>query len=739
LKRTRVHYPDEGLGVDNPFHLWQASVYATKYARQIAAQMYGTAPVHGYVNGCSGGGLRTAVHLENAPDLFAGAVPQAWGLNQRPNWSIYGLATTLLRDKLPEIIDAAEVGGSGDIYRGLNPQQRAALETMYGLGWPRQAASQMQFGWAQAPFSLYNVMDADPQYYKDFWEQPGYLGRDDSKEVEPLVIDTTLTVERTVTQREMRAQGTARSSADTATFGAEAGTATESRPAAILNYPGDLRDLFMAKATILSGPDAGKSMYLSGRREKMMLPFTARAPYAFTNVKAGETIRVDNRDWIAYMYYHRYGLQALTAKLQLQTPKFSLMFPEHRAIMKPDGKPIYPQRTAATGWYPGLNGTFTDKMIMLSGTADEPIWPTQMTPYERMVRRHLGAKVDETYRFWWLDHVPHCSGPLEGPRSTRTVPNTGVVAQAIRDVVRWAEEGVAPAASITYHYADDNALVLAPTAKERRGIQPVVTLAVNGGVRAEVRAGTPVTLTASAEVPAGSGTIVRAQFDFDGQGTWPQARRCERVVANVDDLSDTRVHEARDLLPGDPRRLTPPGRGRPRRADLQPRAGQGSGKVGCQRSWPLNRKCWLITGGCYGPGVVHGAHFPWSLGWPSWRTAARGRRQRAAAVSASRHRPALQLSTYGHACRSGCLLRHRDALTPARRWGCSSWSAGDGGVGDETEGQASPDAGRRLRRRGREDHVGRICHSTSGSNRRQELPRSDPAGTGISFCSLLDD
>ena len=278
----------------------------------------------------------------------------------------------------------------------------------------------------------------------------------------------------------------------------------------------------MSKVTITTGPDAGKTMYVSGIRDGVVMPFIARAAYVFDNVKAGDKIQVDNRDWIAYMFYHRYGLEALTKKLGLQTREHALMFPEHRALMGKDGKPLYPQRDIPTGWYPGLNGKFKGKMILITGVSDEPIWPTQMTPYERMIRQNLGAAVDDQFRFWWLDHVPHCSGPLEGPRSTREANAMGLTAQALRDVLRWVEEGVAPAPSMAYQYAEDNQLVLPSNANERKGIQPVVNLQANGGARADVRVGTAVQFTANAEVPPGGGSIVRVDWDFDGEGSWPE-------------------------------------------------------------------------------------------------------------------------------------------------------------------------------------------------------------------------
>jgi hypothetical protein len=55
-----------------------------------------------------------------------------------------------------------------------------------------------------------------------------------------------------------------------------------------------------------------------------------------------------------------------------------------------------------------------------------------------------------------------------------------------------------------------------PKADARKGIQPVVDLKVNGGVRAEVAAGQPLTFSATIEVPRNTGKIVAVEWNFEG-------------------------------------------------------------------------------------------------------------------------------------------------------------------------------------------------------------------------------
>jgi hypothetical protein len=64
-------------------------------------------------------------------------------------------------------------------------------------------------------------------------------------------------------------------------------------------------------------------------------------------------------------------------------------------------------------------------------------------------------------------------------------------------------------------------VILSPDAAQRRGIQAVIAVTVNGGERAEVAVGEAVDLQLRATVPPGAGTIISADWDFDGTGLFP--------------------------------------------------------------------------------------------------------------------------------------------------------------------------------------------------------------------------
>src|SRR3546814_980749 len=75
----------------------------------------------------------------------------------------------------------------------------------------------------------------------------------------------------------------------------------------------------------------------------------------------------------------------------------------------------------------------------------------------------------------------------------------GALQQGLRDLAAWVEKGVRP--SSTQYRVDDAQVVLPDNAERRGGIQPVITLQANGGVRADVAVGATVSFGARIDVP----------------------------------------------------------------------------------------------------------------------------------------------------------------------------------------------------------------------------------------------
>ena len=106
------------------------------------------------------------------------------------------------------------------------------------------------------------------------------------------------------------------------------------------------------------------------------------------------------------------------------------------------------------------------------------------------------------------------------------------------DLIDWVENGAEPSGT-SYTFADGQ-VRLPPSAAERGGIQPVASATANGATRAEMKAGEPVTLTVTAAVPPGTGTIISVEWDFDGTGTYPS--RHEGIDGTAAELTVSTTH-----------------------------------------------------------------------------------------------------------------------------------------------------------------------------------------------------
>jgi hypothetical protein len=171
---------------------------------------------------------------------------------------------------------------------------------------------------------------------------------------------------------------------------------------------------------------------------------------------------------------------------------------------------------------------------------DQDAFPWQADWYRSKVKSHLGTHLDDHFRLWFTDHALH--GDQEQQEdSSRTVSYLGVLHQALRDLSAWVERDVEPPASTRYRVIDGQVLV-PPTAAERKGVQPVVALAANGGERAVVKAGDPVDFEGTISVPPGAGRVSRAAFDFECAGRYVD----EAILEPVDDTGAVvRVRAAR--------------------------------------------------------------------------------------------------------------------------------------------------------------------------------------------------
>ena len=143
--------------------------------------MYGEHRPYGYCYGGSGGGYKTMSCMENT-DVWDGGVPFIIGSPMSlPNvFAVQAHAMRILWEKFPQIVDAVDPGGSGDMYAGLSAEEREALEEVTRMGFPPRAwfdVKRIAQGYTGVWSMLgNNMIKYDPEYFEDFWNVPGYLG-----------------------------------------------------------------------------------------------------------------------------------------------------------------------------------------------------------------------------------------------------------------------------------------------------------------------------------------------------------------------------------------------------------------------------------------------------------------------------------------------------------------------------------------------------------------------------------
>ncbi len=156
------------------------------------------------------------------------------------------------------------------------------------------------------------------------------------------------------------------------------------------------------------------------------------------------------------------------------------------------------------------SGRFAGKMVVFECLDGRGRYPWQAAWYDDLVHEVQGPEADERFGLWMVDNAMHMN-PTGVPGDQRPVRTTHIVA--------WVEHGLPAPASTSYDVVDGQVSVPARAA-DRKGIQPTVEVTADGGARTEVAAGAEVTFSALIEVPPGTGTVVAAEWDFDGSGEY---------------------------------------------------------------------------------------------------------------------------------------------------------------------------------------------------------------------------
>jgi hypothetical protein len=488
---------------------YRVNAAAAKYSRTLAARMYGDKRIYGYLYGGSGGAYQVISALQNSRGIWDGGIPFVMGCPHAipNNFTVRIHALRMLKDKFPQIMDAIEPGGSGDMYAGLNAEERGALKEATSMGFPPR-------GWFDyrtlngGPLALVAgyVPALDPAYVDDFWSKPGYLGTDPSSSVAAARIryDTTIVSATPGMLMQVKLSGVPEGDLTGADLVIMSGPATGKR-VSMIDLASGMAGLGgrPVQAVPLADQDAASTVGVLG--------FGAD-PAALASLVPGVKVRIDNSLYLALQTFHRH---------QVPPPEFHAW----DQFCDPDGKPIYPQREVLVGPIGNFNGAgslpdgrFNGKMIVMENLMDIDALPWQADWYRQKVQE---AGCASNFRLYFIDHADHVGRPKES-RATHLVDYNGALQQLLRDLAAWVERGVEPPPETRYR-VEDSQIVVPALASDRRGIQPVIDLQLNGGKRVEVKVGQLLNFTAAVEAPPGSGSILSAEWDFDGKGAYPYA------------------------------------------------------------------------------------------------------------------------------------------------------------------------------------------------------------------------
>jgi len=497
--------------------IYHSNAAVAEYSRIAAASLYGEHRPYGYVYGGSGGGFKSMDCIERT-NAFDGAVPYVIGSPVAiPNcFTVRVHALRILRNKLPQIVEALEPGGSGDMYAGLNDEERAALEEVTRFGFPpRSWFAYDAIGDGSLPVLAPGVAMRDPEYFQDFWSKPGYLGADPNSSASRDRIQFRSVVKRVfIPGVSEQIEVDSRNGVDDAWQKLLSDGGGEEKAWIELEEVPAGDNLYLAGINIIleSGQAKGRRMLLgamAGNRLIIGMTFGMNdLPEVLGQIQAGDRVCLDNSDYIAIQSYHRHCVP----------DKEFTVWDQYR---DENGDPLYPQRSATIfkDVASGQSGKIQGKVIVVEALLDESALPWQADWYRRRVAKANRGDETDIFRLWYIDTCFH-DFRATTIDNLHLVPYLGALQQALLDLSAWVERGVDPIPTSNYK-VEDGQVIVPETAFERGGVQPVVTLLANGSICAYVKAGEEVSFEAAAEVPPLAGTLTKAEWSFEGEQDFP--------------------------------------------------------------------------------------------------------------------------------------------------------------------------------------------------------------------------
>ena len=398
-------------GAADPTLCWKASAAVAEHSRKFVMDLYGVGRPYGYVYGGSGGGYKSMACIENT-DAWDGACPFVIGSPvSLPNTiTMHVQGQRRLRHAFGKIVDALDVGGSGDPYENLSDSEAAMLKELTQMGLPPKVWFVEAYGMVDPgslPVLTPGVKMADPTYFTDFWTVPGYLGADpDSEEVKDR-LQFTGKVKSVHLPNEESQEAGGQNGVDDAwrkqlTSGNGAWIELEELP--------EGEDLYLEGVTIelTTGKAVGKPMLLDqmirepGKKSGYL---TIGLCYGMTDIaevigsiEPGDTLTMDNSEYIAIQSYYRHQVPA------------DLSFHAWDQFRDEQGNPTLPQRENVMGY--GFTGTGTvqdgniqGKTIITQSLMDESTCPWCADWYKGKVAESRGNTDD--FRLYYMENTMH--------------------------------------------------------------------------------------------------------------------------------------------------------------------------------------------------------------------------------------------------------------------------------------------------------------------------------------------
>ncbi len=512
---------------------------ATKVARAYANTLYdNTDKIYSYFWGCSGGGTVAMAAAENTTGVWDGIQPQCVGTSIDAQYhSFYWQAhytMAIPQAKRDAIAAAAVPGGTGDIYAGLNAEEKSVLDEFLAAGFPREIIDR-HFNHLTPLIDPIDIRLGDPTYEDDFWSGPGYAGTNPPDYLKAARVDGWVTITgitRDADGAPMEVQFDPATIPVLGTTGdnyleywiyTDDGKTRLIDPTRTFGPPTENK----ARFSLIGKLDtAAGTLALTGTLPALMgppLPIT-NSPLLLEALRVGSRIRINNRFILSMYYYPRHSIVA--------------GIKSHDQYRNADGSPKYPQRADLSALLHSSyrtmggrveTGDIKTRIMILEGMADQLSWPIFNVGYTERVRKALGsARADEMMRFYLHDNGSHAEGAGQ----------PGIFQQSIQDMMAWVEQGIAPPPSTRYTVRKGQ-VILPDDAADRRGLQPVINLEANGGDRAVVGVNQPVSLIAKLEMPPGTGQIVQYKWTIAGDDEAMTVIDKPRETGEVERFSST--------------------------------------------------------------------------------------------------------------------------------------------------------------------------------------------------------